>query len=113
MADRPKEPDEFSAAPPAYTRKQRVEMAKKGWAIPILDDSGEILDGSCPIASTNDLTNAIRTLDQLKDKTGFAEAAWWSAHPQEKPRRVRARLRDVLLGGKYAARRVRRAASRL
>ena len=69
MADRPKEPDEFSAAPPAYTRKQRVEMAKKGWAIPILDDSGEILDGSCPIASTNDLTNAIRTLDQLKDKT--------------------------------------------
>jgi hypothetical protein len=68
VPNRPKDPDEFDAASPAYTRKQRVGMAQKGWAIPILNDWGEILDGSCPIASRDDLARAIRTLDRLKDK---------------------------------------------
>jgi hypothetical protein len=51
-----------------YDRKQRVAMAKKGLAIPITNDSGEILDGSCPIATRDDLALAIKNFSKATDK---------------------------------------------
>jgi hypothetical protein len=51
-----------------YTRQQRVAMAKKGWAIPITNDAGEILDGSCPVANKDDLARAIKNLSKARDK---------------------------------------------
>jgi hypothetical protein len=50
-----------------YDRKRRVEMAKEGLAIPITNDAGEILDGSCPIASKDDLSLAVKNLSNLSD----------------------------------------------
>lgn len=52
----------------AYERKTRVAMARKGEAIPITNDDGEILDGSCPIGSRDDLFEAIKNLHQFEDK---------------------------------------------
>jgi hypothetical protein len=43
-------------------------MAKKGWAIPITNDAGEVLDGSCPIANRDDLVRAIRSLSTATDR---------------------------------------------
>jgi len=51
-----------------YDRKQRVAMAEKGLAIPIVNDAGEILDGSCPIATRGDLSLAIKNLSRATDK---------------------------------------------
>lgn len=68
MANRPKEPDKFDAARPAYTKKQRVAMARKGHAIPLTNDAGEILDGSCPIADIGDLGRAIEGLKGFANK---------------------------------------------
>jgi len=53
----------------SYSRKQRVGMAKKGWAIPITNDSGEVLDGSCPIANKHDLALAIKDLPRARNKS--------------------------------------------
>lgn len=68
MANRPKEPHKFDAAQPAYTRKQRVQMAKKGQAIPLPNDAGEILDGSCPIEGKEDLRTAITNYKSARNK---------------------------------------------
>ena len=51
-----------------YTRRERVQMAKKGWAIPIANDKGEVLDGSVPIANSNDLIAAVQTYKSAKNK---------------------------------------------
>jgi hypothetical protein len=51
-----------------YDRKQRVAMAKQGLAIPITNDSGEILDGSIPIATRDDLALAVRNFSKASDK---------------------------------------------
>ena len=52
-----------------YSRKQRVAMAKSALAIPITNDSGEILDGSCPIANKHDLLLAIKDLPRARNKS--------------------------------------------
>lgn len=52
-----------------YSRKQRVGMAKKGWAIPITNDAGEVLDGSRPIANRDDFALAIRDLPRARNKS--------------------------------------------
>lgn len=51
-----------------YSRQQRIAMAQKGWAIPITNDAGEILDGSFPIANKDDLVLAIKNLANASDK---------------------------------------------
>lgn len=51
-----------------YSRRERVAMAKKGWAIPITNDSHEILDGSFPIANKRDLKFAIQLYKTAKNK---------------------------------------------
>lgn len=51
-----------------YDRKQRVAMAKQGLAIAITNDSGEILDGSIPIATRDDLALAIKNFSKATDK---------------------------------------------
>jgi len=51
-----------------YDRKQRRGMARKGQAVPITNDVGEILDGSLPIQTRGDLLAAIEIYPGLKDK---------------------------------------------
>jgi hypothetical protein len=51
-----------------YTRRERVQMAKKGWAITITNDKGEVLDGACPIANKDDLKRAIANYKVAKNK---------------------------------------------
>lgn len=68
MANRPKAPRKLDAAQPAHTRKQRVQMAKKGQAIPILSDAGEILDGACPIEGKEDLKTSITNYKSARNK---------------------------------------------
>jgi len=58
----------------AYDRRKRIAMARKGQAIPITNDAGEILDGSCPIADVGDLATV---LEGLK---GFANRKDVKAH---------------------------------
>lgn len=52
-----------------YGRKRRVELAKQGLAVAITNDAGEILDGSCPIASKTDLVDAIQNFGRLGNKS--------------------------------------------
>jgi hypothetical protein len=52
-----------------YSKKQRVGMVKKGWAIPITNDAGEVLDGSTPIANRDDLALAIKDLPSARNKS--------------------------------------------
>jgi hypothetical protein len=51
--------DEDYVAKKDYSTDQRVEMAKKGQAIPVRNDKGEIVDGRYPIGDGADLSNAI------------------------------------------------------
>lgn len=52
-----------------YHRKRQVELAKQGLAIAITNDAGEILDGSCPIASKAHLADAIQSFGRLRNKS--------------------------------------------
>lgn len=49
----------------SYGRKQRIQMAKSGLAIPMTNDAGEILDGSCPIATSSGPRRPRRCPDRL------------------------------------------------
>jgi len=51
-----------------YDRKKRISMARKGHAIPITNDEGEILDGSFPIVDAEDLDAAIGSVKDHPNK---------------------------------------------
>ncbi len=51
-----------------YDKQKRISMARKGDAIPITNDDGEILDGSLPIADAEDLDAAIRNVAHHIDR---------------------------------------------
>jgi len=59
MANSPKNPAKSSVAWHSYTRRERVQLAKKGFALPIINDAGEVLDASFPIVDGDDLRGAI------------------------------------------------------
>lgn len=49
----------------SFTTEQRVALAKKGWAIPVKDDAGDIVDGRYPIETESDLENAISAIGRV------------------------------------------------
>ena len=51
-----------------YSTAERVALAKKGQAIPVKNDKGEIVDGRYPIADTEDLGNAVSAYGRASDK---------------------------------------------
>jgi len=51
----------------AYSSEQRAEMARKGQAIPVENDDGEIVGGRYPIADKQDLGNAIRAFGRSSE----------------------------------------------
>jgi len=68
LAKNPKVPASSKPAMPQYTRRQRVTMAKKGWAIPITNELGEILDGSFPIQDKTDIKISLVRYRWVKNK---------------------------------------------
>lgn len=46
-----------------------MELAKQGLAIAITNDAGEILDGSCPIATRDDPADAIQSFGRPRNKS--------------------------------------------
>lgn len=50
-----------------YSTEKRIELAKKGQAIPIRNDKGEITGGRYPIADGGDLDDAIKSFGRAKD----------------------------------------------
>lgn len=51
-----------------YSTAERVALAKKGQAIPVKNDKGDVIDGRYPIADTADLGNAISAYGRASDK---------------------------------------------
>lgn len=51
-----------------YSTEQRVEMAKKGEAIPVKNADGEIVNGAYPIGNEADLKNAVSSYGRASDK---------------------------------------------
>lgn len=45
-----------------YPTEKRVELAKKGLAMPVKDENGEIVNGKYPIAEAGDVTDAVRRM---------------------------------------------------
>lgn len=50
-----------------FTTEQRVALAKKGFAIPVRNESGEIVDGRYPIENEADLLNAARAIGRVAE----------------------------------------------
>lgn len=68
----------------AFTTEQRVALAKKGWAIPVKDDAGDIVDGRYPIESTEDCKNAISAIGRVAG----GDRAMVIAHIKRQARRL-------------------------
>lgn len=50
-----------------FTTAQRVALAKKGWAIPVRNEDGEIVDGRYPIEVVGDLQNAVQAIGRVAE----------------------------------------------
>lgn len=50
-----------------YSTEQRIAMAKRGEAMPIRNDAGDIVGGAYPIANLSDLEKAIRAIGRASD----------------------------------------------
>lgn len=71
MPDRPAllarmDADQLSLLERDYSTEQRIAFAKKGWAIPVRNADGEIVDGRYPIANAGDLDNAKHAIGRGK-----------------------------------------------
>ena len=51
-----------------FSTAERVELAKKGHAIPVRNDAGEIVDGRYPIETVEDLQNAVKDYNRTSGK---------------------------------------------
>lgn len=68
----------------SFTTEQRVALAKKGWAIPVKNDAGDIVDGRYPIENTSDLTNAVSAIGRVAE----GDRAMVIAHIKRQARRL-------------------------
>ncbi len=50
-----------------YSDSERAALAKKGQAIPVKNDQGEIVSGRYPIADAQDLGNAVKAIGRAKE----------------------------------------------
>ena len=58
----------------AVSKDERVALAKKGQAIPVKDDSGNVVDGRFPMASCADVSNAAQAIGRAKGDVSQVKA---------------------------------------